>query len=333
MRKLLLSTTALATAAALTAGAAVADVSITAATEWAHSSRSSNVALKDGNYTTGDSEIAFSFSNKTDTGLTLGYTVEMLSDGGDTEIDESSLSISGGFGKIVLGNNDGAGDNYALEAQDLIQEESSISLVTAAATATIGQDSDFAIGSGDSSKVSYHLPAMGGFTGGVSFTDSSTATTASSETDTTEFGFQYTQDVGAAVITLAGATGTKEVAVKDTESQALAIKLVSGNISVIASRSNYEAVDEDINNTSMAVSYDMGTGLVLAAYTHSSQDDLDVGEEYDSSGVEAAYTIASGLVAIVTIEDYTYKVDSTTHESTPVLDNGTVSKFTLRATF
>ena len=40
MRKLLLSSTALATVAALTAGTAVADVSISAATEWSHTSRS-----------------------------------------------------------------------------------------------------------------------------------------------------------------------------------------------------------------------------------------------------------------------------------------------------
>ena len=58
------------------------------------------------------SEIKFSFTNKTDSGLTIGYTVELDSDAADTAIDESSLSISGGFGKVVLGQNDGAGDNY-----------------------------------------------------------------------------------------------------------------------------------------------------------------------------------------------------------------------------
>ena len=342
MRKLLLSTTALATAAALTAGSAVAEtnVDITAATEWSHTSRSSAVVVKDGNYMATDSEVHLKFSNKTDSGLTLGYTVELDTDGGDTVNDESSLSISGGFGKIVLGNNDGAGDNYALNALDLIQEESGVNLHAAAATASIGYNSDFSIGSSDSNKLSYHLPAMGGFTAGVSFTDSSSSTTASTETDTTEYGFQYTQDVGGTSVTLAAAKGVKEAAlsststvVVDTESDALAVKLVSGNISVIASRSSYTAADEDISNTGIGVSYDMGTGLVLAAYTHSSKDDLDKGEEYDSSGVEAAYTIAAGLTAIVTVEDYDYKVVTSTHEVTPVADSGTISKVTLRATF
>ena len=340
MRKLLLSSTALATVAALTAGTAVADVSISAATEWSHSSRSSAVTVKDGNYMATDSEVHLKFSNKTDSGLTLGYTVELDTDGGSTVNDESSLSISGGFGKIVLGNNDGAGDNYALNALDLIEEENAINLHAAAATASIGQNSDFAIGSSDSNKLSYHLPAMGGFTAGVSFTDASSATTASTETDTTEYGFQYTQDVGTTTVTLAAAKGVKEAATGttvapgvDTESDALAVKLVSGNISVIASRSSYTAADEDISNKGIGIRYDMGTGLVLGAYTHSSEDELDKGEEYDSSGVEAVYTIAAGLTAIVTVEDYDYKVDATTHEVTPVADSGTISKVTLRATF
>jgi len=336
MRKLLLSSTALATVAALTAGTAVADVSISAATEWSHTSRSSAVTVKDGNYMATDSEVHLKFSNKTDSGLTLGYTVELDTDGGDTVNDESSLSISGGFGKIVLGNNDGAGDNYALNALDLIEEENTVNLHAAAATASIGQNSDFAIGSSDSNKLSYHLPAMGGFTAGVSFTDASTSTTASTETDTTEYGFQYTQDVGGTTVTLAAAKGVQETATTvsvDNESDALAVKLVSGNISVIASRSSYTAADEDISNKGIGIRYDMGTGLVLGAYTHSSEDELDKGEEYDSSGVEAVYTIAAGLTAIVTVEDYDYKVVSSTHEVTPVADSGTISKVTLRATF
>jgi predicted porin len=338
MRKLLLSSTALATAAALTAGAAVAEtnVDITAATEWSHTSRSSAVTVKDGNYMATDSEVHLKFSNKTDSGLTLGYTVELDTDGGTTVNDESSLSISGGFGKIVLGNNDGAGDNYALNAQDLIEEENTVNLHAAAATASIGMNSDFSIASGDNNKISYHLPAMGGFTAGVSFTDASSSTTASTETDTTEYGFQYTQDVEGTSITLAAAKGVQETATavaEDNTSDALAVRVVSGNISVIASRSTYKAVDEDIYNKGIGIRYDMGTGLILGAYTHSSDDDLDLGEGYDSSGVEAVYTIAAGLTAIVTVEDYEYKVDSTTHEVTPVADSGTISKVTLRATF
>ena len=48
MRKLLLNSTAIATVAALTASVAVADVSISAATELKYKSRSSQVTANDG---------------------------------------------------------------------------------------------------------------------------------------------------------------------------------------------------------------------------------------------------------------------------------------------
>ena len=108
MRKLLLGTTALAAAATLSANVAVADVSISGYYEWKYQSTSSDITANDGTTFGSDSEIAFKFSNKTDSGLTIGMTTELYSDGGDTGIDEASLSISGGFGKIVLGQNDGA---------------------------------------------------------------------------------------------------------------------------------------------------------------------------------------------------------------------------------
>ena len=123
MRKLLLGTTALAAAATLSANAALADVSISGYYEWKYQSTSADVTSQDGTTFGNDSEIAFKFTNKTDSGLDLGLTVEMFSDAGDTEIDEASLSIAGGFGKIVLGQNDGVGDNYGVASTDLPAEE------------------------------------------------------------------------------------------------------------------------------------------------------------------------------------------------------------------
>jgi hypothetical protein len=81
MRKLLLGTTALAAAATLTANAALADVSISGAFEWAYNSRSSNIVAEDGTEFKTDSSITIGFTNKTDSGLTLGYTQAMDTDG------------------------------------------------------------------------------------------------------------------------------------------------------------------------------------------------------------------------------------------------------------
>jgi len=335
MRKLLLSTTALATAAALTASAAVADVAITAASEWSYTSRSSQVALNDGSYMGSDSEIAFKFTNKTDSGLDIGYTVELESDsaagGADLIIDESSISIAGGFGKLVLGNQDGAGDNYAMNANDALEEESGISHTGTGATSSISTSSDFQINN-DSNKISYHLPAIGGFTGGVSFTDSGSSSAANAATDTTEYGAQFNVDVAGTAITIGAATGTTEAAV-DVKSTSVGAKLVNGPITLIAATSTYKAADEDRDNKGFGIKYAMSDAISLGAYVHKSDDALDIGESLSTSGMEVNYTIASGLIAVVTVEDYTYKVDATNHEATPVADNGSVSKFTIKASF
>ena len=225
MRKLLLGTTALAAAATLSANVAVADVSISGHYEWKYQSTSSDITANDGTTFGSDSEIKFSFSNKTDSGLSIGMVTELLSDAGDTAIDETSLSISGGFGKVVLGGNDGVGDNYGLAAVDLIAEETG----TTGASATIAANSDIDGLSGNADKVAYHLPAMGGFTAGVSFADSGTNT----GTDKTSMGAQYNMEAGGAAITLGYATQTTEADAKDTDQSNLGLKIVSGDLSLI----------------------------------------------------------------------------------------------------
>ena len=322
MRKLLLSTTALAAAATLSANAALADVSISGYYEWVYNSRSSNITTLDGTSMSGDSEITFKFSNKTDSGLNIEMTTELLSDENETApIDETSLSISGGFGKFVLGGNDSVGDNYGIEAEDLIAEETA----PVGTNATVSLDTDIASASSDSSKISYHLPAMGGFTAGVSH-----YTTVDGSADSTEYGAQFTTSAGGASITLGGATGTTDAATKDTDSQNIGVKIVSGAVSFIAAQGSYEAVDEDREANGAAIKYDMGNGMTIAVSTMESDDSLDAGEEYTNTGVEVTYAIASGLTAYLTINDYDYKPGT---EATGTADSGTNSKLTIKATF
>ena len=118
MRKLLLSTTALAAAATLTANAALADVSISGSAEWSYTSRSSNATANDGTSFGTDSDMTINFTNKTDTGLDITYMVDFDTDAGDGSAlgtDENSITIAGGFGKVVLGMDDDAADAYNID--------------------------------------------------------------------------------------------------------------------------------------------------------------------------------------------------------------------------
>ncbi|MFL2818663.1 MAG: porin [Candidatus Puniceispirillales bacterium] len=327
MRKLLLGTTALAAAATLTANAALADVSISGSHEFRYNSRSSNLATSDGTTFDTDGEVTFKFSNKTDSGLTIAHEVQLMSDGGDTAIDESFLTISGGFGKIMLGQDDGVGDNYGLAAVDLIAEETG----TTGASATIATNSDIDGMSANADKVAYHLPAMGGLTAGVSFADSGTNT----GTDTTAYGFRYTTEAAGSSITIGGASATSEVSgAADKDSQNLGIKIVNGNLSFAMSQGTEEAADENQEMMGAALSYKMGNGMTLGAYTVDGDDSLDAGEEYTASGFEVQYTIASGLTAVVIVEDYEYKAPTTADAAgTTVSDSGTNSRLVIKASF
>ena len=323
MRKLLLGSTALAAAASLGANTALADVSISGAFEWAYTSMSSNIAAKDGTSSATDSEIAFKFSNKTDSGLTVGWVVELESDDANTAINESSLSIAGGFGKVVLGGNDSVGDNFGIAGTDIPSEEGGTGT---AVSATIGTSSDITPASGDSSKISYFLPAMGGLTMGVSHYTSLAGTT-----DSTEYGARYTMDAGGATVTIGGASGTTEATTKDVDSQNIGVKIASGNITVAMGQGQHEANDEDRETNDFGASYNMGNGMVVSAYTVDSEDTLDGGEEFTRSGVELAYTIAPGLSAVINVDDFDYKAG--TSSDTTVSDNGTSSKLTIKASF
>ena len=323
MRKLLLGTTALAAAATLTANAALADVSISGAAEWSYNSRSSNLAANDGTSFGDDMEMTINFTNKTDSGLDITYRVDFATgqgDGAGLVNDETSIAIAGGFGKIVLGEDDDAADAYNIDESDLIAEDAA----PAAMSATIGTSSS--ISSDDANKVAYHLPAMGGLTAGVSHTDRG----AVGGTDTTSYGAKYAMEAAGASITLGYAVVADENSTQDVDMENMGMKIVSGDISMIISQGGTESNDEDIHNVGASISYKMPNGMTVGAYTFKSEDDLDAGEEYSRSGAEVQYTIASGLTAVINVDDYDYKNGAS---DAAAADSGTNTKLTIKAAF
>jgi len=318
-----LGTTALAAAATLSTNAALADVSISGAHEWSYNSRSSNQTSLDGTTFGQDSSVTITFTNKTDSGLSLSYHTSIDTDAGALGNAENALSISGGFGKIVLGHDDAAADSYIIDEMDLIAEEASPSQVSA----TIGTSSSLSLpAAADNNKVSYHLPAMGGLTAGMSFED---AGEEASSADTTTYGANYSMTAAGASITLGYTQRSTEDATQDIEGDNMGLKIVSGDISLIVSQGTSESSGEDVQNQGASVSYKMPNGMVLGAYTFKSEDDIDTTEEYTKTGAEVQYSIASGLTAYINVDDYEYTAGGASATS----DSGTNTKLTIKATF
>ena len=322
MRKLLLGTTALAAAATLSANVAVADVSVGGFIEWKYQSTSSNLTASDGTSTTTDADVRFKFSNKTDSGLNVGYYAEINTDGGDdSSVEESYLHISGGFGKIVLGTDDGVGDYYGVAASDLPSEE-----ITATGTSSdiSIRNADYANLSSNAQVMAYHFPAMGGLTGGISYFNSGVA----GDADSTEVALRYTMDAGGANITLGGASATKENSTQDIDSQVIGVKVTSGNVTVAASQSTHEGSASDEESNGIAASFKVSDAMSLTGYTFETDEDA-VSETYEVTGAEVKYSIASGLTAFLTVEDYDYKPGTSGGNA----DSGTASKLTIQASF
>ena len=330
MRKLLLTTSALVTAASISSYA-VADVSVTAEFEWMYSQQAADQTSKDGDSFATDNEVVISFTNKTDTGLTVTGKVELDVDtndpagGGGTVNDESVLSISGGFGTFRLGQEDPADESFGIDEQDLIDEEGSGLM----ASATLGSTSNLGLG-GDANKIAYITPNMGGFQAGYSIADSGDNET----TDTNAIGASYTMPIGGGSMVVKYNQATKD-GTTDTDTTNMGVKLSMGAMTLIASSGTKEiASDEDIEGNGFAIKYDMGGGMTIAAATVEVTDELDKSgaeeEKYTANIGEVVYTVAPGLDAKVTYTDYEYKDGGST---TAGDDSGQITNLTITAAF
>jgi len=329
MRKLLLTSSALVAAASISLYA-VADVSVTGAFEWKYTQQAADATTKDGDSFHTDNEVVISFTNKTDSGLTVAGKVELDVDttntgGGNTVNDESVLSISGGFGTFRLGQEDPIDESFGIDEQDLIDEEGS-GLFT---SATLGNTSNFGLG-GDGNKIAYMTPKMGGFQAGYSIEDSGAAGT----TDTNAIGASYTMPIGGGSMTVKYNQATKDGGT-DTDTTNMGVQLSMGAMTLIASSGTKEiANDEDIEGNGFGIKYDMGGGMTIGAATVEVTDEQDKSgaeeEKYTANIGEIVYTVAPGLKAKVTYTDYEYKNGGST---TAGDDSGQITNLTISASF
>jgi hypothetical protein len=329
MRKFLLSTSALA-GAALLSSAAIADVSISGSFEFDYAANDSNLSGNDGNVMGHDQEVNIAFTNKTDSGLTIAAQNQFKTSSGAQ--DDVSVSISGGFGKITLGKTDGVNANYEMDALALTAEESAGTLDDGsdANTATISTSTGG--GGGNNNQVSYHLPAMGGLTAGISV---GTGTIVKNN-EFTAFGMNYALEAGGAAVTLGYSTKTTETTgTADNDLTSMGVKIVMNGVSVMATNGTYEAVGEDRSTNSAGISYTLANGLTVGYVTVKSEDDAttDVGEEYTANHYEASYAVASGLTAVLNVSDFDYENGTGTANTSMVDQNGTITSLTIKASF
>jgi len=342
MKKILLGTTAIIGAALLAAPASAEVVNgnglqlkITGYIEFlAGYISEDNDSAADRDYEIEDrSELNFLVNGKTDTGLTYGGKVgfENISAGNGLTVDEVWVEVGGGWGRVVLGDDDDALDGFKQAPPGIGGADGSFDRFIIGGAPQTGNG----VSNSDATKIGYYTPDFGGFKAGITFTpnessngrtifrsDSRTVTSTTNFTATvdpvtgavtvtpntsTQFdltekvsiGAQYAGAFGAAKVQVGGGfTGADNSAPggQDLEVYALGGRVGFGAITVGAQwvhQENFTAND-DLDRYNFGAEYGLGAWTFGANYYIA---DFDTNSDTDHAlGFGAEYTVAPGLV-------------------------------------
>ena len=192
MKKVLLGTTALVAATALTTGVANAEANVGGAIYHQFGiaiDADANYANDEGleNYST--SSVQFTGGSTLDNGMEMGFTVDLTTRHGGTTTDELRFSLSDDWGRIQLGYDD--------PVADILDNGTPFTSYISANSGTFSHmvnSTNYGVGSmfvgtysatlGDTAGIHYYLPDMNGLTVGVSYNNSNAAGLTSSGSTT-----------------------------------------------------------------------------------------------------------------------------------------------------
>lgn len=204
-----------------------------------------------------DAEIYFSFKEKLGNGMTVGGRIEMEAGNGNdgqaaNAFDETSLYVSGSFGKLQMGNNDvaaaSAGGVSVVGPVGIIKSDAGDWI---AASGSLN-NSDNDLGMGDAQNVHYSTPKINGLQLSVSYTPDASDGADSDFDDSETAGFKdgvsglikYNGKFGGAKITVALGRTTADNSGYDMEGTNASLKVAQGPITVTATMA-----EEDLSAT------------------------------------------------------------------------------------
>lgn len=314
MRKVLLATTALVAMGGVSA--ASADVTISGHFSLEYNSWSDNTVETDANDSSmvDTSSMFINFSETLDNGMSIaGKTGQDGTASG--AMDWIGGSVSGDFGTIGFGSGFESGDAFATATDVTADEAHSIKVSDATAYDSVND----IVMPGDEqlpgSTVSYLSPDMSGFQFSVGMGDTG------AYSDTTSIGAKYVMAVAGGSMTLKYAqsdTGsTTSAATDDVEATSLGLVIASGNATLTLAQNTVGmgTSTTDYTANSAGVTYKVSDTLTVQAYTGSTEDDIDATYEINDTGMGFTYTVAPGLTASVTHNNWDRKATGETDES------------------
>ncbi|WP_343561264.1 porin [Kiloniella sp. b19] len=331
MKKVLLTSSALAATFAMTAPAMAAEDGLTWNAFTRFFATQANVDGGSNDDSLGDfstnSEIHLNYQTTADNGLTYGFKIELETDqGNNNNVDENYIFVSGDFGKIELGDDDAASEDFDINgtsgftfgqlnnATGAAPDEDFLSLLGDNTVASIGvrTSTELAIDSSDDTKISYFTPSFGGFSAGVSYVpNDSQGQDLSDDGDFEDLfalglGYDHSFDSADLAVGFSAVTATvNDGTVQDETYVGLSLGAEVGvagfTFSANVSNNDVDNVG-DVLTYAAAVSYSFGafTANVGGLYSESDFDDgIAVDEEFTAATAGLTYNIAPGLQAFV----------------------------------
>ncbi len=345
MKKLLLASSALVAGVSFITTASAEETQI----KWsAYTEFNVNSTGVEGNVAGGDtnkgldfntnSEIHLNASQTADNGLTYGLHVQLEADqSSDNNTDENHIFVEGDFGKVLLGDQDSAGDSLMVNGTSVGFEYGMFGNYTGGLSSlelggpVARTAADFSDTS-DATKITYFTPTYNGFKAGVSFApDSDSGQTISANSTNIENhldgGLNYSGSFNDFSIDASLIGATHEV--PDSGSSDNTYYAVGGGLMVgyAGFKAAVGAIHEDTENTeeidTVDVGLSYGTGpwsvAIGAAWSEFDQDN-GVNNESIAYSAGVGYEIAPGLNTWVgaTAGDYEGGVEEFTNVQTGI---------------
>jgi len=292
-------------------------------------------------------EIRFKVKGKADNGMKWGVYFEDVQndqddDGKKVSTDEANLWMSGTWGKLELGGQDGPGDKVFAGAEKL--PHISPGMIGAFTNTSGFADEKMSINdSGDDTKITYYTPRVSGFQAGASWAPhdekGSTGGDAANE-PASEVSLEYKGKVGGGKIraTFGGAYLTTDNSATDPEfGWRAGVTYGTGPWTVAAGyrlNNNEGEASEDGDRTGwdLGVAYSGGRYEVALIYQAQKAEDSGGDADYYHVGLTGAYNLGKGLTLAGAL--YMYDLDVGSGGIGGSADtNGTVGVVALRTKF
>jgi len=259
-----------------------------------------------------DSEFFIGFSQTLDNGLKIGGEIQVEGQQGSGEsIDEQYIYVSGAFGRIELGTDNGAPYrmHYGIKSNGIGIDESDVTNWVAGTAGGLRLTSQTTRIDNDQNKITYFSPRVNGFQVGATFMpnaddiNGTTPNTAGQELDgsrDSSYGVAANYVTAVADMSIKGSIGFMDAGGgRDGNETALSGGLQLGFGGFTASLAYGEHEDDsgpsDTNVFGVSLAYNAGPAGVSMAYIRGEESDNN--DEQDAFELGASYKVGPGVTA------------------------------------